>query len=88
MNTMNSYMLTCIIEEAGELIQAAAKALKHGLDGRHPEKVETNFEAIVREYRDVQGAMKMFYEEASAVEFDQVDEEAIEAKIKKIKSYM
>lgn len=52
--------LTMLIEECGEVIQAATKALRHGYESRHPDGGETNGEYLERELSDaiaVQWAM-------------------------------
>jgi len=51
--------LAMLIEECGEVIQAATKVLRHGWDSHHPEVAdgETNKEALERELGDVMGVM-------------------------------
>jgi molybdenum cofactor biosynthesis enzyme len=45
--------LAILAEEAGEIVQIVMKALRHGLDFRHPDSGETNRGAIARELGDL-----------------------------------
>jgi NTP pyrophosphatase (non-canonical NTP hydrolase) len=45
--------LTMLIEECGEVIQAATKCLRHGYESRHPDGGETNRQYLTREYEDL-----------------------------------
>ena len=45
--------LAILAEEAGEIVQIVSKALRHGLDFKHPETGETNRAAIARELGDL-----------------------------------
>lgn len=56
MTRQQQYLLVCLIEEAGETIQAATKALRFGLYGRDPrvQNSETNGAALRREVNDLQ----------------------------------
>lgn len=42
MNEKEREILTCIAEEAGEVVQACTKALRHGLQSYHPDHPDTN----------------------------------------------
>ena len=45
--------LAILAEEAGEIVQIVMKALRHGLDFKHPEPGETNRSGIERELGDL-----------------------------------
>jgi hypothetical protein len=53
--------LHILIEECGELIQAATKALRHGWDSTHPDGGPTNRESFHRECADVMAATRMMW---------------------------
>lgn len=54
MDNKQRYLLTCLIEEAGELIQAATKCLRHGFDSYHPDRPNvTNLQDLRREALDL-----------------------------------
>lgn len=46
-------LLEMIAEEAAEVVQACTKALRHGLDSRHPDGGPTNAEQLSRELADL-----------------------------------
>lgn len=46
-------LLEMIAEEAAEVVQACTKALRHGLDSRHPDGGPTNAEQLAHELRDL-----------------------------------
>lgn len=52
MNTTN-YLLICLMEEAAELQQAAAKSLRFGLDNHHPDSTITNIQQLTLELKDI-----------------------------------
>jgi NTP pyrophosphatase (non-canonical NTP hydrolase) len=45
--------LVMLIEECGEVIQAASKCLRHGYESTHPKGGETNRQYVTREYEDL-----------------------------------
>lgn len=49
--------LAILIEEAGEVIQAASKILRHGYESGHPDSPKTNRQDLERELGDFQCAM-------------------------------
>ncbi len=54
------YLLVCLMEECGELIQACSKVLRHGFDNHHPDRPEdTNWVDVLSEASDVKTIMKM-----------------------------
>jgi hypothetical protein len=54
-----------LVEELGEVQQAAGKCLRFGLFNHNPETglLETNAEMLLRELDDLEGAIKLFREE-------------------------
>jgi hypothetical protein len=52
-NPAQRELLTMLAEEAGEVVQACTKALRHGLDSRHPDGGPTNAQQLTRELRDL-----------------------------------
>ena len=52
-------MLALIAEEAGEIVQAVGKILRHGFDSRHPRDLNgpDNRERLVRELGDLKAAI-------------------------------
>lgn len=59
--TETEYLLTLLMEEAAEIQQAAAKALRFGLDDRPPDssRPTTNAQEIVGEVDDLRGVIVM-----------------------------
>lgn len=57
------HLLTCLIEECGEVIHAATKALRFGLDDINPETKHTNAEDITAELIDVGTIQQMLRHE-------------------------
>jgi NTP pyrophosphatase (non-canonical NTP hydrolase) len=45
--------LACLIEECGEVIQAATKILRHGYESVNPRTNESNRDALMREVGDM-----------------------------------
>lgn len=73
------YLLYCIAEEAGEVAQAAAKALRFGMEDEHEGK--TCAERLLSEIHDLVAVYALLAPDAT------FDEEAIEAKQEKVKQY-
>lgn len=46
--------LECLAEEAGEIVQACMKILRHGYESRHPDGGPTNRESLAREVGNFQ----------------------------------
>lgn len=57
-------LLTLLVEECGECIQAASKVLRHGYDSKHPNSkvYEDNRAALEREMGDVRATMILLCE--------------------------
>jgi hypothetical protein len=78
------YLLICLMEEAAEIQQAAAKALRFGLDNHHPDRMETNAQELQKELTDLDATRSMLISEnalPSGYHF-------ITPKIKKVERYM
>lgn len=80
--------LAIIVEECGEVVQAACKILRHGYEGTNPkvEDSETNREALERELGDLQHAI-LRMEEAVDVSTRKIIERR-EYKGERIKPYL
>ena len=46
-------ILTIMMEECAEIIQEICKIKRHGYESHHPELLETNHEALIRELGDL-----------------------------------
>jgi NTP pyrophosphatase (non-canonical NTP hydrolase) len=80
------YLLTCLSEEAAEIIQAVGKAQRFGLDDNYIYD-DTPKEAIKREFNDLVGVLEMLYE--AGVDFKKLhDRSLVEAKKKKVEKYI
>lgn len=78
--------LVLLMEECGEVIQAAAKALRHGYDSSHPAGGYTNRENIEMECGHVKYAMLLLTEklDLSGVEI----QHSCTAKASSVKQYL
>jgi NTP pyrophosphatase (non-canonical NTP hydrolase) len=54
--------LAMLIEECGEVIQAASKVLRHGYDNHHPDRKKTNRTDLSNEMIDVIAVHEAMYE--------------------------
>jgi len=83
---IQEYLLSCLAEEAAEIIQAVGKAQRFGLDDNYIYD-ETPSSAIKREFNDLVGVLEMLHE--NGVDFKQLhDRSLIEAKKKKVLKYI
>ncbi len=81
------HLLVCITEECGEIIQAADKALRFGLDDHAPGKNQTNLEDLVKEVNDLVAVIEVL--DKSGVTFSGLfSRDDIEAKKKKIQHFL
>lgn len=79
------YLLTCLSEEAGEVIQAVSKALRFGLTDKYGGK--TNLTRLSEEVGDFIAILTML--DNAGVQLDDNDiEKAISDKITKVEKYM
>lgn len=84
------YLLTCLSEECAELQQAVSKALRFGLNNRHPDGITTNEQDIVKECIDVIALMELIKEENIIPNFRDncLNEEHHREKKNKVRYYM
>lgn len=83
------YLLVCLMEECGELIQACSKVLRHGFRNYHPNTppeeraYSTNWHDVLKEASDVRTIMKMLCigNLNSPANFDPEKEKRVEAMI-------
>lgn len=54
--------LALLLEEAGEVVQAVGKILRHGYESTHPDGGPTNRESLEREIGDMAAAISMMTE--------------------------
>ena len=94
------YLLTCLSEEASEIILAVGKAQRFGLDdtynkkslqvgtfGLEEVKFDSPREAIIREFNDLIAVLELLNE--NGVDFKNLHQrDMIEAKKKKVKNFM
>jgi len=67
--TRNEHLLTCVIEECAEIQQAAAKALRFGLENGHPSSCTTNADDIAHEVCDLTAVLDLL-KDAGAITYD------------------
>lgn len=82
------YLLTCLQEECGELIQASSKSLRFGLNDRYSDKYPTNKEQIIAEFNDIVAIMRMLKECGIFGEQDIYNYDHILGKMKKVDMFM
>jgi len=67
MDNREDYLLVCLMEECGELIQASSKWLRHGEDSFNPDSYKntdmTNRDDFLSEANDVIAILQMFIKE-------------------------
>jgi len=73
--------LALLLEEAGEVVQAVGKILRHGYESTHPNGSATNRENLTREIADVQVAVSMM-SRAGDIRLLDVDEWAREKRVR------
>jgi len=83
--TNQEHLLACLSEECAEVIKNVNKALRFGLEDRHPDKTETNFELISHELNDVYGVIELLGEYGVCFTLNSMQ---VDAKKKKVKRYM
>jgi len=83
------YLLVCLMEEAAEIQQAAAKCLRFGLDNYHPEKPEeTNSAALDRELADLDAVRYMLVGKGVLPYPILLNQEPLRNKISKVTRFM
>jgi NTP pyrophosphatase (non-canonical NTP hydrolase) len=81
--TKKEHLLSCLAEEAGELVQACGKALRFGLLDGHPERNESNEDDILCEIAHIKAIANML-----ALYSRRSEDTLIAEKIIKVKEYM
>ncbi len=81
--TNQEHLLACLSEECAEVIKNVNKALRFGLEDRHPDKTETNFELISHELNDVYGVIELLGEYGVCFTLNSMQ---IDAKKKKVQT--
>jgi hypothetical protein len=83
------YLLICLMEEAAEIQQACAKALRFGITNVHPVHRSNNLDSIKRELNDLEAIRQMLVEAGVLGIFEALEDcEQIDAKMKKVEKYM
>ncbi|TNF09387.1 MAG: hypothetical protein EP323_00365 [Gammaproteobacteria bacterium] len=86
MMNLKDYLLACVSEEGGEIVQAAGKALRFGLLDKNPKSEGTNWTDLRKEVHDLIAVYEMLCDEFDRVET--LDRDLIEAKKVKVEHYM
>lgn len=84
------YLLICLMEEAAEVQQIAAKCLRFGLDNYHPDDAEmkTNFDELRREMDDLDAIRAMLQTLTSRQLKGDYYWETVQEKTSKVAHYM
>ena len=83
---VKDYLLACISEEGGEIVQAVGKAHRFGLLDKNPTSDNTNWVDLRKEVHDLIAVYEMLCDEFDRVET--LDRKLIEAKKEKVTDYM
>lgn len=85
---LKEHLLFCLVEEAGEIIQAAAKSGRFGLDDRYPKPdSQTAREHLGNELNDLFAIVEMLQSEG-VFPLDLYNKELVKAKKEKVRKYM
>ena len=60
--------LAMLSEEAGEIVQAVGKILRHGYESRHPKGGPSNRELLRKELADLQAVVMLMSEDTADIE--------------------
>lgn len=84
------HLIVCLMEEAGEVVQAASKCLRFGMHDSPPDsKLELNRSYLLREIIDFLGVLEEVLERGILVPSGEAETfEMIAAKREKIKKFM
>ncbi|MGX7025029.1 hypothetical protein [Vagococcus hydrophili] len=84
------YLLVCLMEEASEIAQAAAKSIRFGLDDTHPDRPkETNEQDLLTEFYQLLTVMELLQENGQIKKLSTADIQKIKVKKKaKLIEYM
>lgn len=80
------YYLSKLAEEATELAQIALKCMQFGMDEVHPNTLEKNYEALIKEWNDVIACGMMVEGEDDRFE-SEPKAELLEMKFHKVENY-
>jgi hypothetical protein len=80
------YYLMKLAEEAAELAQVALKCAAFGLDEVHPNTLEKNYEALIKEWNDVNACAILVEGEDGRFEYD-CNSDLLNMKFVKIEKY-
>jgi len=86
--TETEHILTCLSEECGEVIQAASKALRFGLNNKNPKTGVINKDHLIAEITDVVAVINILVERGILDDDKIMNENALEAKAKKLNNYL
>ena len=85
--TKSEYLLICLQEECGEVIQTTSKCLRFGLDNHHPNSDEENWETLTKELVHVQAIIQELVQGAVVGSHNYFPQEH-SAKIRRLNKYM
>ena len=83
---IEDYLLACISEEAGEIIQAVGKSHRFGVTDKNPNTNDMNFYELKKEIHDLIAVYEMFCAEYE--QYTELDRTMIEKKKERVKHYM
>ena len=81
--TKQEYLIACLAEEAGEIVQACGKALRFGVNDGYPGTSRTNAKDIALEVAHLNAVAAML-----DFETDEIEDVVIDQKITKVKEFM
>lgn len=84
--TLREYLLTCLIEECGEVIQAATKALRFGYLDINPQTMNSNAADLELEMHDYEAVREMM--QTHDILTRQLERHRIDAKKNKVRQWM
>jgi hypothetical protein len=82
----NQYYLMKLAEEAAELAQVALKCAAFGMDEVHPNTLEKNYEALIKEWNDVNACAILVETMDNRFEWD-CNSDLLDMKFHKIEKY-
>lgn len=86
--TESEHLLMCLAEEAGEIVQACAKALRFGLDDGYPGTNRTNAWDISNESTDLMAVLEVLHEHGDLEWLLPDCAKRMEAKKAKVREFM
>ncbi len=79
------HLLVCLTEECAEIIKAADKALRFGLDDGYPNTSRTNLTDLSNEINDLRGVIELLHADGVTLT---VDTNKITEKKKRVEQYL